>query len=63
MDEYEIYPSEDMADADEWERRREAEREAQVRPFAELRAQINEQDELLAEALYEVTMMKFGMEE
>ena len=50
-------------DPEEWERKREAERDAQIAPFRALHAQINEHDELMAETLYEVTMLELGEKE
>lgn len=69
MDENEILtPEEEMVaeepmpeppfDPEEWERKRKEEWEAELAPFKALHAQINEHDELMAETLYEVTMLE-----
>ena len=74
MDENEVLtpeetPAEDMPpmppdDPEEWERKRKEEWEAKLAPFKALRQQINEHDELMAETLYEVTLIELGeMEE
>lgn len=71
MDENEILtPDAEMAveelmpeppfDPEEWERKRNEAWEAELAPFKVLRAQINEHDELMAETLYEVTMLELG---
>lgn len=72
MDENEILTMEDEAaaaelmpempedDPEEWEQKRKEEWEAELAPFKALRAQINEHDELIAETLYEVTMLELG---
>lgn len=46
----------------EWERQREEAWEAKIRPFRNLRGQINEHDDLMADALYELTLLELGME-
>jgi len=70
MDENEALSMEELADMpgppddpEEWERKRREEWEAKVKPYQELRAQINEHDELMAETLYEVTLLELGVEE
>lgn len=60
----ELLPEMPEDDPEEWERKRAEEWEAKMAPFKALRAQINEHDELMAETLYEVTMLELGeMEE
>jgi len=46
----------------EWERERQAAWEAKIKPFRDMKAQINEHDDLMAETLYEVTLLELGME-
>lgn len=48
---------------EEWERQREAAWNAKIQPFRNLKAQINEHDDLMADALYELTLLELGMEE
>ena len=67
MDENEVLTQEELDpmpdppfDPEEWERKRAEEWEAKMAPFKALRAQINEHDELMAETLYEVTMLELG---
>lgn len=48
---------------EEWERERIAAWEAKIQPFRDMRTQINEHDDLMADALYELTMLELGMEE
>ncbi len=50
-------------DPEEDERRRREEWEAKLAPFKALREQIDEHDELMAETLYEVTLLEIGLEE
>ena len=50
-------------DPEEDERRRREEWEAKIKPYRELRQQINEHDELMADMLYEVTLLELGVEE
>lgn len=45
---------------EEWERKRQEEWEEKIKPYRDLRAQINEHDELMAEALYELTMIELN---
>ena len=69
MDENEVLTPElaDMPeppdDPEEDERRRREEWEAKIKPYRELRQQINEHDELMADMLYEVTLLELGVEE
>jgi len=46
----------------EWERERLAAWNALIQPYRDLKAQINEHDDLMADALYELTMLELGME-
>ncbi len=46
----------------EWERERLAAWNALIQPYRDLKAQINEHDDLMADALYEITMLELGME-
>lgn len=50
-------------DLEKDERRRREELEAKIKPFLDLRQQINEHDELMADMLYEVTLLELGVEE
>jgi len=50
-------------DPEYWERKRKEEWEAKLAPFKALREQIDEHDELMAETLYEVTLLEIGLEE
>lgn len=64
MDENEILsPETPDFDPEYWERKRHEEQEAQLAPFRALRAQLNEHDDLMAEALYEITLLEMGAEE
>ena len=70
MDENEVLTMEELADMpeppydpEEDERRRQEEWEAKIKPFRDLRTQINEHDELMADMLYEVTLLELGVEE
>ena len=70
MDENEVLTMEELTDIpeppydpEEDERRRQAEWEAKIKPFRDLRTQINEHDELMADMLYEVTLLELGVEE
>ena len=67
MDENEILspagglePAEPEHDPQEWERKRQEEREAMLAPYRATREQINEHDELMADVLYELTLMQLG---
>lgn len=69
MDENEVMTTEELAedmppapdyDPEEWGRKRKEEEEAKIAPFKALRATINEHDELMAETLFEVTMLELG---
>ena len=72
MDEKEVLTTDELLeempgfpeyDPEEWDRKRAEEWEAKLAPFKALRAQINEHDELMAETLYEVTMLELGEKE
>jgi len=70
MDENEVLTMEELTDIpeppydpEEDERRRREEWEAKLKPFRDLRTQINEHDELMADMLYEVTLLELGVEE
>ena len=56
----EVMPDVPEDDPEEWDRKRKEAREAELAPFKALRAQINE---LMAETLYEVTMLELGEKE
>lgn len=47
---------------EEWERERKAAWEAKIKPYRDLKAQVNDHDDLMADALYEITMLELGME-
>ena len=55
-----IMPDFPEDDPEEWDRRRKEEWEAKLAPFKALRQTINEHDELMAETLYEVTLLELG---
>lgn len=46
----------------EWERERLAAWNALIQPYRDLKAQINVHDDLMADALYELTMLELGLE-
>lgn len=48
---------------EEWERQRIAEWNAKIQPFRDLKTQISDHDDLMADALYEITLIELGMEE
>lgn len=48
---------------EEWERERKAAWEAKLKPYRELAEAVKEHDELMADVLYEVTLLEIGMEE
>lgn len=58
----EIIPVPDY-DPDEWDRKRREAQEAALAPYRATRNQINEHDELMADILYEITLMEIGGEE
>lgn len=47
---------------EEWERQRKEAWEAKIRPFRNFKKQVNEHDDLMADALYELTLLELGME-
>lgn len=47
---------------EEWERERQAAWEAKIKPFRELKNTISEHDDLMADTLYEITLLELGME-
>lgn len=59
----EIVPDLPEDDPEEWERKRKEKWEEKLAPFKALRNQINEHDELMADALYEITLLELGEEE
>lgn len=58
----EIGPTPTPEEEEEWERERKEREEAKIRPFREMHSQIVDHDELLAQSLYEITLLEFGME-
>ena len=48
---------------EEWERERKAAHEAEMAPYRAVHEQQNDQDDLLAEALFEIDLLKLGIEE
>ena len=48
---------------EEWEREREAAWQAKLAPFKAIKETIADHDDLMADALYEITMLELGMEE
>lgn len=47
---------------EEWERERIAAWNALIQPYRDLKQQIAEHDDLMAESLYEITLLQLGME-
>ncbi len=48
---------------EEWERERKAAWDAKLKPYRELAEAVKEHDVLMADVLYEVTLLEIGMEE
>ena len=48
---------------EEWERERMEAWNAKIQPFHDLRTQVDEHDDLMADALYELTLLELGLEE
>jgi len=48
---------------EEWERERQAEWDAKMLPMKTLHEAVAEHDDLLADTLYELTLLELGMEE
>ena len=62
-DEPEPEPRPTPEQEEEWERERKAREAALIAPYIALKETINEHDDLMADALYEITMLELGMEE
>ncbi len=62
VQDYEPEPWPTPEQEEEWERERKAAWEAQIAPFRVLKEQITEHDDLMADALYEITLLEMGME-
>lgn len=58
-----IEPGPTPEEEEEWERQRIAEWNAKIQPFRDLKTQISDHDDLMADALYEITLIELGMEE
>lgn len=58
-------PEEEPTDEqrEEWERESEEEHERSLAPYRAVHEQQNDQDDLLAELLFEVDLLKLGIEE
>ena len=63
QDEIDPEPGPTPEQEEEWERERKAAWEAKIAPYRGLKSQINEHDDLMAEALYEITILEIGLEE
>lgn len=59
---FEPEPGPTPEEEEEQERERQAAWEAKIKPYRDMKEQIAEHDDLMAEALYEITMLQFGME-
>lgn len=62
-EEPEPIPGPTPEEEEEWERQRLAEWNAKIQPYRDFKAQVNEHDDLMADALYELTLLELGMEE
>ena len=63
VQDFEPEPGPTPEQEEEWERERQAAWDAMIKPFRDLKNTINEHDDLMADALYEITMIELGMEE
>lgn len=65
MDENEVLMPDENPDYDpeEWERKRKEEWERKMAGVKALREQINDHDDLLADTLYELTLIELGIDE
>jgi len=63
VNDYEPEPGPTPEQQEEEERERQAIEAAKLKPYRDLKNTINEHDDLMAEALYEITMLQIGMEE
>ena len=57
----EDWPSDEQWE--EWEQERKAQHERELGPYRAVHEQQNDQDDLLAEALFEIDLLKLGIEE
>lgn len=62
MNDYEPEPGPTPEQQEEEERERQAIEAAKLKPYRDLKNTINEHDDLMAEALYEITMLQIGTE-
>lgn len=62
VNDYEPEPGPTPEQQEEEERERQAIEAAKLKPYRDLKNTINEHDDLMAEALYEITMLQIGME-
>lgn len=63
QDGYDPEPGPTPEEEEEQDRERQALWEARIKPYRDIKNQIAEHDDLMAEALYEITMLELGMEE
>lgn len=59
---FEPEPGHTPEQEEEWERERIAAWNALIQPYRDLKQQIAEHDDLMAESLYEITLLQLGME-
>ncbi len=62
VNDYEPEPGPTPEQQEEEERERQAIEAAKLKPYRDLKNTINEHDDLMAEALYEITMLQIGTE-
>lgn len=58
MENYDPIPTPE--EEEEWERQRKADWEYKIRPYKEIKSQLADSDELMAEMLFELTLLEFG---
>lgn len=63
LTDFEPEPGPTPEQQEEEERERQAIQAAKLKPYRDIKNTINEHDDLMAEALYEITMLQIGMEE
>ena len=62
LDDYEPEPGPTPEEEEEQERERQAIWEAKTKPYRDMKNQLAEHDDLMAEALFEITMLQLGVE-
>ena len=62
VNDYEPEPGPTPEQQEEEERERQAIEAAKLKPYRDIKNAINEHDDLMAETLYEITMLEIGME-